>query len=288
MKKEKIGYLGPKGTFSWKAAKLYTNGKNSELISYESIFDLFSSMNKKQIDECIVPIENSVEGSVNATLDLLVKSEKIFISQEIDLEIRNNLLAKEGVKMKNITDVISHQQALAQCNEFIRKKLPKVKTHSAQSTTAAMEFVRDGIVSDDGKKHVFSAIGAKETAKYYGLKVLAENINDFSENITRFVVLAKKDNKPTKFDKTSIAISSYKDKPGALYEILYCFAKRKINLTKIESRPSKKVIGDYIFFIDMEGHRKDKIIKEALKDLKKRTSFFKILGSYPKSLRKNA
>ena len=287
MKRKKVGYLGPKGTFSEKAGRLYIRKRNVELIPFDTIFDLISSVNRKNIDECIVPIENSVEGSVSTTLDLLVKSEKIFIFQEIDLEITHSLIAKKGVKIKDITDVISHQQALAQCREFIRKKLKNVRTHSAQSTAKAMEMVRDDFVFGDDKKHVLAAIGAKESAKNYRLKVIYENINDFSKNVTRFVVLSKKDHKKTGPDKTSIAFSSHRDRPGALYDILYEFAKRKINLTKIESRPSKKVMGDYIFFVDLEGHRQEKIVREAFREVRKKTSFYKILGSYPKSL-KNA
>jgi prephenate dehydratase len=201
------------------------------------------------------------------------------------LPIYHYLIAPKGVKISAITDVISLPLVLDQCKEFIRKHLPKAKLHMAGSTSGAVLQVATSIgekinVSTKGKRPVFAAIGTCAAAKLYGLNILASKINA-ADNQTRFVVLAKKDHPPTGRDKTSIVFSIRKDRPGGLHNILGEFASRAINLTKIESRPSKKALGDYYFFIDMEGHRTDNIIQEALRFIKSKVSFLRVLGSYP-------
>jgi prephenate dehydratase len=286
----KIGFLGPEGTFCEEASKLYCKklkGK-AELVPFSTIHDLLYAVDKDNVKEGIVPIENSIEGTIGVVTDMLVKEVDLKIKMEIILPIYHNLIAPKGAKgLNEITDVISHPQALDQCKEFLRKKLPKAQLHLSYSTADAVRQVAASLgekVILKGKHsnlRVFGAIGTKASAKLYDLKVLAEKINA-PDNQTRFVVLAKEDGAATGKDKTSIVFSTLKDVPGSLYVILGGFAVRKINLTKIESRPSKKVLGDYFFFVDMEGHRQDKIIDETLKDIKTKVSSLKILGSYPK------
>ncbi|MFH1683730.1 MAG: prephenate dehydratase [Candidatus Margulisiibacteriota bacterium] len=285
----KIGFLGPEGTFCEEASKLYLRrvpGKK-ELIPYTTIHDLLFAVDRGKISEAIVPIENSIEGTVGAVTDMLVSDVNLIIRQEVVIPIYHYLIAQKGTHLSEVTDVISHPQALAQCKDFLRKNLPKVKLHFSYSTSHAVREVGTSlgekiIAHGRVKGNVFAAIGNKASAKLYGLKILASKINA-KENQTRFVVLAKSDHPPTKKDKTSIIFSIRKDRPGGLHDILEIVAERNINLTKIESRPSKKALGEYYFFADMYGHRKNKVVAEALTEIKKKASFLKILGSYPRA-----
>ena len=285
----KIGFLGPEGTFSEEASIIYLNrieGK-AELIPYTTVHDLLFAVQNGKIKEAVVPIENSIEGTIGIVTDMLVKDVKLVIRQEIVVDISHYLIAQKGIKLNEITDVISHPQALDQCKDFLRRKLGKIKLHLAYSTSNAVRQVAtslgEKIISHGTVKgSVFAAIGTKSAAKLYGLKVLAEKINA-KDNQTRFVVLAKSDHPKTGKDKTSIVFSIRRDRPGGLHDILAVIAERNINLTKIESRPSKKALGEYYFFVDMEGHRKDKHIADVLALIKKDTSLLKGLGSYPKA-----
>ena len=196
------------------------------------------------------------------------------------------LVAQKGIHLREVTDVISNPPALDQCKDFLRKNLPGAKLHLAYSTADAVRQVAISlgekiIAHGRVKGNVFAAIGTAASAKLYGLKVVASKINA-SENQTRFVVLSKADHPRTGNDKTSLVFSIAKDRPGGLHDVLGEIAARNINLTKIESRPSKKYLGDYYFFADMQGHRKDKIMVEVIAGIRRKTSFFKILGSYPR------
>lgn len=282
----RVGYLGPEGTNCEEASRLYLKklaGK-VELIPYTTVHDLLFAADRGKISEAIVPIENSIEGTVGVVTDMLVKDVKLVIRQEIILPIYHYLIAQKGIHLREVTDVISHPQALDQCKDFLRRNIPKVKLHLAYSTADAVRQVATSlgekvIAHGRVKGSVFAAIGTIASAKLYGLSVVASKINA-RENQTRFVVLAKKDHPRTGRDKTSIVFSIAKDRPGGLHDVLGEIAIRNINLTKIESRPSKKALGDYYFFADMQGHRKDTIIAEALADIKRKTSFLKLLGSY--------
>jgi len=287
----KVGFLGPEGTFCEEASLLYTKKlKNVELISYSTIYDLLIAVNKGHLDEGITPIENSIEGTVGIVTDMLVKDVNLVIRQEIVLPVFHYLLAQKGIKLSQVTDIISHPQAIDQCKDYLRKKLPHVTIHLSYSTADAVRQVAAApegevlkIKGIKAKKRVFAAIGTKAASKLYGLRVLASEINDYPDNLTRFVVLAKKDHARTGDDKTSIVFSIAKDKPGGLHNILGEFASRRINLTKIESRPSKRALGDYFFFVDLQGHRGDKFTAEALSEIKRKVAFFKLLGSYPRA-----
>jgi prephenate dehydratase len=274
----KVGYLGPEGTNSEEACRLYIRKLEgrAELIPYTTIHDVLFAAERKEVSEAVVPIENSIEGTVGVVTDMLVKDVNLLMRQEIVLPIFHYLIAQKGVRASAITDILSHPQALDQCKEFLRKKMPKAQLHFSFSTAEAARQV--ATVLPKG----YAAIGSLASAKLFGLSVIAKKINA-RDNQTRFVVLAKHDHPRTGRDKTSIVFSIAKDRPGGLHDVLAVFAERDINLTKIESRPSKKSLGDYYFFVDMEGHREDKILAEALASIKKRTSFFKMLGSYPKA-----
>ena len=219
----------------------------------------------------VVPIENSIEGPVGITLDSLAHKFDLKIYCEIIIPINQNLIVNPGVKMDDIEDVYSHGQAIAQCQEFIQKN--NLSPHYAVSTARA---VKD-IMGHNSK----AAIGNRMAAEVYGMEILEANIQDSSNNETRFVVLSKDNHEPTGRDKTSIIFSIYEDRPGELYKILGIFQKNNINLTKIESRPSKKGLGKYIFFVDFNGHVEDETVKNILKEIEENTYFLKVLGSYP-------
>ena len=269
-----VAYLGPRGTFSEQAARRFFSQKNAKFIEALTIKEIFEKIVNREIDYGVVPLENSIEGSVNVTLDLLYYLN-VKICGEIAEPIRHNLIVKPGTKRRDIRIIVSHPQALAQCSAYIEKNFPKAILKEASSTAAAVKSLR--------RLKKAAAIGTRLAAEIYGMKILDENISGDNKNFTRFIVLSLEDCEPTGKDKTSI-IFSVKDEPGALYKALKPFATRNINLTKIESRPSKDEPWSYIFFTDFEGHRKDEKCIEALKELSKQCKLVKILGSYPKAV----
>lgn len=284
----KIGFLGPKGTFSQEAVRYYLhtshnsidklpNDSKDRLIEqdYSSIKEIFISLQKGELTEGIVPTENSIEGAVNETLDLLASDINLYIKGEIIIPIKQNLLVKEGTRIDDIKYVLSHPQPVGQCGKFISRKLPHAEISLVYSTARAAEIVSNG---EYGLKA--AAIGSSIAANVYGLKILAENIQDNDNNYTRFVIISNKDSERTGKDKTSLVFST-ENRPGSLYRILDIFNLWDINMTRIESRPSKKQLGEYIFFVDIEGHREEDDVKDALMMVKRKTSFFKLLGSYP-------
>jgi len=276
----KIGYLGPEGTFSEEASALY--GKKigrAIFVPYSTIHDLLIDANKGKIDEGIAPIENSVEGTIGIVTDTLVNEVNLKIKQEFVIPITHYLMAKIDVAPKMVTEVLSYPPVIDQCKHYLRKKLPKAKIRFSFSTADAARQVAEAEVIR--RLEVPAAIASKASAKLYGLKIIASKVNDYPHNSTRFVVLAKEDHARTGNDKTSIVFSILRDRPGGLHNVLGDFAKRSINLTKIESRPTKRTLGDYFFFIDLQGHRADKAVFQALSEVKKKASFFKVLGSYP-------
>jgi len=275
----KIGYLGPKGTFTEEAMEMWIKRQKHDTINqytrteYCSIQKLMHASGEGELDEAVVPVENSLEGSVNVTIDLLIHEVDVRVKGELILPIRQNLLAKENVIPEDVEEVYSHPQALYQSQKFIRGRLPKAKTRETLSTAEAARIVAEG-----GKKA--AAVGSRRLAEIYGLKVLAEDIQGCKNNMTRFYVLSSKDGSRTGRDKTAVVFST-ENKPGTLFNSLRVFAEENLNLTKIESRPSKRILGEYIFFIEVEGHRQDGVLKQALEKLKQYTGFIKLLGSYP-------
>jgi len=266
----KIATLGPKGTFSHEA--LLKRNKKAEIIFKNTVWDIFESVEANEVDEGIVPLENSVSGTVGLTLDALMEFDLSIIA-EIILPIKHNLVGHDGVK--DIKTLYVHPATYEQCEKFIRKTLPNVKIIQTSSNAASAEIITQK------KDKTKAAIVPKEAIEIYKLKAIKKDIQDNKFNVTRFVVINKREAKKTSRDRISIAIYPQVDKPGLLYNLLGEFAKRNINLTKIESRPSKGKLGDYIFFIDMQGSKEDKKIREAFKVIEE-DFFLKILGSYPR------
>jgi len=264
---QKIGFFGPFGTFTEEAASKL----EGELVEYESILEVLDAVKRKEVNWGVVPIENSIEGPVGVTLDLLAHDYDLKINNEIIIPISHNLLVNKGTTLDEIEVVYSHVQALSQCRKFLEKH--GYKTHDTSSTAAAAKLIVN-------KKNT-AAIGTKRAAEIYGLEVLKKNIQDHESNVTRFIVLGHHDHPKTGNDKTSIVFSLTENKPGGLYEVLGVFAIKKVNLTKIESRPSKEKLGSYIFFVDFEGHREDPDIGNILNIIRSKTPYIKMLGSYP-------
>lgn len=263
-----IAVLGPKGTFSELAAIKFFQNKDSELIYLDTIDDVFEYVsNTKNEVYGVVPIENSIEGGVNLTIDCFIDYDvKIF--GEIILDINLFMLSKGSIE--KIKKIYSHPHALAQCRKFLRK-FPNLKIIPCESTAKACE-----IVAND---HSSGAIASKEAAEIYKLKILYENIQDYKSQ-TRFTVICKKEKEENfKNNKTSL-IFYLEDKPGALYSVLKEFAERSINLKKIESRPSKRILGEYFFFVEVEGNLKQENLKIPIENIKNKVKFLKILGSY--------
>jgi prephenate dehydratase len=290
-----IGVMGLEGSNSEKAAKLWATKYDLNDAEYSYFSDIEDAVLKAvqgKSDYSIIPIENSIEGSVGITLDLLLEQDVIIIGN-IDVKIELCLLSKGGPE--NIRIILSHPHGLAQCRYFLKKYYPNAELRSTGSTSHAARLA--------GEFEEMAAIASPEAAECYKLKTLLSNIQDQKENYTRFIVLkaaekdqaGEKDTEPgykfgkmhenlipaceTSPFKTSLIVHLEKDRPGALYEILGSFAKRKINLTKIESRPSKKELGDYYFYIDFEGHASDVLIKDALEDIMIKVDTVKVLVS---------
>lgn len=259
-----LGFLGPRGTFSFEIAEEYR--ENQELVEYKTIKDIILALKNGEIDEGIVPIENSLQGGVTETIDTLVETEGIFIKKEIFLKIKQNLMANRNYDLEEIKEIYSHPQALAQCRNYIEKNLRNAIINQVSSTALAAKEIRN-------KDHC-ACIANKSCLEEYGLKLLDENIQDNNFNQTKFWVLTQKANKEG--NKMSIIFST-KHKAGALFNVLGLFYKNDINLTKIESRPAKTVLGEYIFLVDLEVNKN---IEKTIENLKKECNYIKILGRY--------
>jgi chorismate mutase/prephenate dehydratase len=264
----RIGFLGPEGTFTHQAS-VAEFGSGVHFVPYPTVHDLFTSVEKKQVDCSVVAIENSTGGVVHEVLDRFLDSD-VKINSEIITYIHHCLIG--SVPIDKVKKIFSHPQPFVQCRRWLRQNLPHAKFIEVPST---VEGVRRAKVSSGS-----AAIGSEIAASLYGMKILASNIQDTTENYTRFVVLGRVVSPPTGSDKSSIIIS-LKDKPGTLFEALKPFARRSVNMTKIESRPTRQRPWEYVFFIDFEGHVNDKKVKSVLKDLEPHTMFIKFLGSYP-------
>ncbi len=265
----KAAYLGPSATFTHLAAKRQF-GSSTQYLPESTIKAVFEAVMRGKAQYGVVPIENSTEGVVNYTLDMFMDLD-LNIAFEIMLEITHNLLSQTGRK-SDVKKIYSYPQATAQCRSWLKENFPGVPIIEELSTAAAAERV----VEDSSA----AAVASELAATMYKLKFVKKGIEDYKHNYTRFLVIAKDSPSKTGKDKTSIMFS-IKDKSGALYSILRHFAKQKINLTKIESRPSKRKAWEYIFFVDMSGHIEDRIVKKAINKIKKECLYLKVLGSYP-------
>jgi len=265
-----IAYFGPAGTFTHQAS-LFQFGDKNVYVSCRTIESVFREVEKGRADYGVVPVENSNEGVVTHTLDMFIDSD-LKITSEIILEIHHFLLSREK-KLTKIKKVYSHVQALGQCQRWLEENLSGAVQVEAESTAHAVRLAR---------KETFSAaIGSEVAAKIYKMNILASNIEDFRENATRFLVIGTSYAQPSGDDKTSIMFS-IKDRVGALHDMLVPFKKYNINLTRIESRPTKKKAWEYVFFVDFKGHKDESNVCKALTLLEKNCVFLKILGSYPK------
>ena len=268
MQTQRVAFQGEPGAYGEIAALDYF--PKAKLLPAKSFQTVFEILESGKADFAVVPIENSIEGSINETYDLLLKTSMV-VYGEIYQRIRHCLIANPGTSDSEITAAYSHPQALAQCRAYLQKKgLEPIPTYD---TAGAVKLVKQE------KMMQAAAIASKRAANLYGMRILEESIEDKKNNYTRFLILSKVQSKPTGHDGTSI-IFSVRHTPGALYDILKEFAKRRINLTKIESRPTKEVPWEYNFYVDFEGHSHDKEIRELIKAVKKKTLFIKILGSY--------
>lgn len=268
-----ISVLGPSGTFTEEACTRYDPSANIALCP--TITSVGAAVSNSATKLGIVPIENSLGGSVPETLDLLIDDPNLFICDEFVIPISHTLMKKKNTVGTDIEIIFSHPQALAQCKLFLEKHFPTTQQVASLSTAAAVQDMYNSSVAS-------AAIGTHRAAVIHQADIITENIQDNSSNATRFVVLARQDNKITGTDKTSFCVSFNEDSPGALHDVLGEFAKRGINLAKVESRPTKESLGKYIFLIDCEGHRNDKEINTAMNNIREKTSFLRIFGSYPK------
>jgi len=264
----KITYLGPQASFTHLAA-IKKFGSQVSYIACNSIAECFLEVERGSADYGVVPIENSIEGAVNHTLDVFVDSD-LKICAQVILDVTHNLLA--NCAKNKIRKVYSIPQVFGQCRIWLQKNLPNAVLIDVSSTTRGAEIVK--------REKNSAAIASLLASKVYGLKVLASGIQDSAHNITRFLVVGRNVPGRTGHDKTSLFFS-IKDRVGALYEMLIPFRKYGVNLTKIESRPSKKKAWDYYFFVDILGHQNDDKVRKALKELDAKCNYLKVLGSYP-------
>lgn len=267
----KVAFFGPKATFTHQAA-LQQFGLSAELVPQKSIPAVFEEVEKGRAQYGVVPVENSTEGMVSHTLDMFMESD-LKIHAEVMLEIHHFLLSRTG-RMDDIKKVYSHPQPIAQCRNWLADNLPNVPVVDVASTAVAAQ-----IVSED---YTAAAIASELAASMYDLKMVRERIEDQVNNFTRFLVIGKKLAEKSGDDKTSLMFS-VKDEVGILYRMLEPFAKRALNLSKIESRPLKKKAWEYIFFLDLAGHISDQDVADAVQELKGCCQFVKVLGSYPKA-----
>ncbi len=270
----RIAFLGPPGTFCEEALLSQPDLAAGELLPIRTVPEVITAVERGEADLGVVPIENSIEGSVNVTLDALGFDTELLVQREIVLAVSMNLCARPGTDLGGVRTVVSFPHAIAQCRDWLAAKLPRVEVVAANSTAEAAQQV------SRSKAAGRAAISTALAARLYGLEVLAADIEDHPENQTRFVVLGRGIPAATGHDKSSIVVFQSQDRPGSLLSILQEFAARAVNLTKLESRPTKRGLGHYCFFIDCEGHIRDELVADVLKNLAAKHTL-KFLGSYP-------
>jgi prephenate dehydratase len=271
----RLAYLGPPGTFGEEAARRYA--PQAEHIPLPSHAAVAAAVESGMADAGVVAIENSLSGSVAETLDILIHDNtRLQIESELVLPIEHNIVARPGTRADQVKLIYSHPQAFGQCRKFLERCFPKAQHEAALSTAEAVELA---MRRKDGDA---AAIGTARAAELAGAEILAQGIQDAANNVTRFVVLGRDKTKPTGHDRTSIAFTFAGDRPGLLAEVLNLFAARGINCSKIESRPTREVFGEYVFLIDFEGHQDDPETREVLDEVGKLTAELKVFGSYPR------
>jgi prephenate dehydratase len=274
---QRIGYFGPAGTFTEQALLSQDDLAGCELVPYRTVPDVLDAVDNNAVDLGFVPIENSIEGTVNFTQDALVFDHDLLIQREVVLDIEHCIVAKKGVALSDITTLLSIPVATAQCHAYIREHLGNAEVRAANSTAEAAR-----IVGEDSAKSM-AAVAPRNAAALYGLEVLASNIADHEGNQTRFVLVGK-DTIPaaTGHDRTALVVFQRADEPGSLISILQEFAARRINLSQLLSRPTKRGgLGDYCFIMYADGHINDELVADILRDLHAKQGAVKFLGSYP-------
>ena len=270
----KIGFLGPEGTFT-QAAVYKHFGHSVRALPFSTIDEVFQEVESGAADFGVVPVENSTEGTVNNTLDMFLTSP-LKIGGEVELRIEQHLIGRMA-SLESIERICAHEQALAQCRGWLREYLPQVELIGVSSNAAGARRARD----EGGT----AAIGGDAAAEVYDLKILVNNIEDRADNATRFLVIGRELLTPSGKDKTTILVSaSHTGGAGVLHELLQPLATHGVNLSFIESRPSRRKNWEYVFFIDLEGHAEDAKVKQALEELEKRCTLFRVVGAYPTAL----
>jgi prephenate dehydratase len=274
----RIGFLGPPGTFSEEALLSDPALATAEVYALPSFPEVLTAVEDGRTDLGFLAIENSIEGTVNANLDALIFERDLLIVREVVLTVQQNLLVPPGTRLADVKRVISFPHATAQCRRWLQANLPGFEEVAAASTAEGVRVV------GEEKPAGTAAIGTQLAATLYGLDVVARDIEDHDDNATRFVVVAGPDHgipAPTGHDKTSIVCFQFENRPGSLHAILGQFSARNLNLTKLESRPTKRGLGDYCFIIDLDGHIDDEVVADCLRDLHATLPSVKFLGSYP-------
>jgi prephenate dehydratase len=279
----RVAFLGPAGTFTEEALRASSPGDVEE-VHYGTVYETVMAVQTGHADRALVPIENSLEGSVTATLDALAgEADRVRIAAEVVHPIHHCLVAAHELELAEVRRVISHPQASAQCARFLRERLPRAERVSTASTAEAVRLVAEA-------REAWAALGSRLSADLYRCRVLAEDVEDHADNLTRFVWLAPAGElaahapEPTGQPKakTSVVFWGFNDdSPGALVDVLREFSDRGINLTKIESRPRRVQLGHYMFFADLQGGEHDAEVREALSALGQRVGALRVLGSYP-------
>jgi prephenate dehydratase len=274
----KIGFLGPRGTFTEAALSLLQNVDEFDFEPFATVPATLDAVRKGEVKAALVPFENSVEGSVSLTLDQLASGEPLVIVDEVALDVSFSLMVRPGTMIDEITHISTHPHAAAQCRAWLASALPDVKVVPALSTAAAAEEV------SDPASRFQAAIAAEVAASHYGLEVLAHDIGDNNRAKTRFILVTKPSSPPapTGADRTTLVLYMRENHPGALLEILTELSVRGVNLTRVESRPTQQELGDYYFSIDCDGHILEARVGEALQGLHRICAAVRYLGSYPR------
>ena len=275
---QRIAFLGPFGTFTEQALRTQSDLDDAELVALRTVPDVLDAVSSGEADAGFVPIENSIEGMVNFTLDALAFDHELLIVREVVLDIHLCLAARPGIRLEDVKEILSIEVATAQCHRYLRESLPFADVRNALSTAAAAQ-----LVSEDPAPHL-AAIAPQIAAKRYGLVVLAENIEDHIGNQTRFVLVRRSGiPAPTGHDRTALVVYQRADEPGSLISILQEFAARRLNLSNLISRPTKEGgLGDYCFIIFADGHVADDLVADAMRALHAKQAAVKFFGSWPR------
>src|SRR6478672_130239 len=271
----RVGFLGPRGTFAEEALLTQPDLAAAEAVPFRDVPHVINAVEHGEVDVGIVPIENSIEGSIPVTLDTLAFDTDLLVQRKVDLPVSLNLCARPGTALSDITTVVSHPNPLGQTRMWLAKNLPDAVPIVANSTAEAAQQVAKS------RRAGMASIGTEQGAKHAGLDILAREIEDHPENLTRFVIVGHGIPAPSGHDKTSVVCFQRQDRPGSLLAILQEFSARSLNLTKLESRPTKQSLGDYCFLIDFEGHVGDELVADCLRTLSAKQAHVKYLGSYP-------